>query len=89
LFLPGYRKVSCISVDDSPSAQVIERTEGTIGETQARYTVRCSLLQIYQNEVLDMLRPTGKPLQLSETDKGVQPRDLHEEVVLNGVHKSA
>jgi hypothetical protein len=36
-----------------------------------------------------MLRPTGKPLQLSETDKGVQPRDLHEEVVLNGVHQSA
>jgi hypothetical protein len=65
--------------------QVIESKEAEMGESQASYTVRCSLLQIYQNEVLDMLRPTGKPLQLFETEKGVKPKGLHDEMVLNSM----
>jgi hypothetical protein len=51
-----------------------------------QYTCRCSYLQIYQEAVLDLLKPdTGKQHTLSHNNQGIHVEGLHEQVVLNGV----
>ena len=66
--------------------QVIKHKEAERGTgTHTQFTVRCSLMQLYQNDVLDMLDATGKPLQLQDIPgKGVQPKEVRQDVVVNG-----
>ena len=50
-----------------------------------RFTVECSLLQVYQDKVYDMLEVTWEPLQLQAvSDKPVEVKGLHKEAVTNG-----
>lgn len=53
------------------------------GRTQ--HVCRCSYLQIYNEQVLDLLDPdSSKQYSLSHSNQGVHVQGLHEEVVLNG-----
>lgn len=55
-------------------------------QTTVRYSVRCSFLEIYNEEVTDLLRPTASGLQIRDGDlkRGVYVQGLSETEVLNG-----
>ena len=67
--------------------QTIESREGEDQQGGPRqYTCKCSFLQIYNEQVSDLLQPTDKPLALrNDAKNGVYVEDLSEEVVVNGV----
>lgn len=66
--------------------QAIENKEGEQQGAQLQYTCRCSFLQIYNEQISDLLLPGDKPLQLRfDIDTGVYVEGLSEQVVVNGV----
>lgn len=77
--------------------QVIQEKEGHQGTHDVQYTCRCSFLQIYQENISDLLRPHpghgGHSLPLrSSPDSGVFVEGLSEHVIVNGAppwHSSA
>ena len=65
--------------------QAIENKEGEQQGAQLQYTCRCSFLQIYNEQISDLLLPGEKPLQLRfDIDTGVYVEGLSEQVVVNG-----
>ena len=70
--------------------QIFSAIEAREGEAQGavrQYTCKCSFLQIYNEQVSDLLHPAEKPLALRfDAKSGVYVEDLTEHVVLNGVH---
>lgn len=69
--------------------QVIQENEGTQGSLDVQYTCRCSFIQIYQENISDLLRPhpghSGHSLPLrSSPDSGVFVEGLSEHVIVNG-----
>lgn len=66
--------------------QAIENKEGEQQGAQLQYTCRCSFLQIYNEQISDLLLPGDTPLQLRfDIDTGVYVEGLSEQVVVNGV----
>jgi hypothetical protein len=66
--------------------QAIKSKEGDVAGAQLQYTCRCSFLQIYNEQVSDLLKPADKPLTLRhDTARGVFAENLSEYVVVNGV----
>lgn len=66
--------------------QAIESKEGEAAGAQLQYTCRCSFLQIYNEQISDLLHPTEKPLALRyDSERGVYAENLTEHVVVNGV----
>ena len=56
------------------------------GRDQLRFSVKCSFLEIYNENVTDLLRPSSGNLNLREDMKrGCYVDNLSEEIVLNGV----
>jgi kinesin family member 15 len=65
--------------------QAIESKEGDVAGAQLQYTCRCSFLQIYNEQISDLLRPGDKPLALRyDNTNGVYVENLTEHVVVNG-----
>jgi kinesin family member 15 len=63
----------------------VERKEGEAQGVHLKYTCRCSFLQIYNEQISDLLRPGDKPLALRyDNNTGVYVENLTEEVVVNG-----
>lgn len=55
------------------------------GRDQLRFSVKCSFLEIYNENVTDLLRPSSGNLSLREDMKrGCYVDNLSEEIVLNG-----
>ena len=55
------------------------------GRDQLRFSVKCSFLEIYNENVTDLLRPSSGNLNLREDMKrGCYVDNLSEEIVLNG-----
>lgn len=72
--------MTCLS-----SFQAIENKEGEQQGAQLQYTCRCSFLQIYNEQISDLLLPGDKPLQLRfDNNTGVYVEGLSEQVVVNG-----
>lgn len=74
--------------------QIFHAIESREGEDQQgglrQYTCKCSYLQIYNEQVSDLLQPGDKPLSLRfDAKNGVYVEDLTEEVVVNGVGSSS
>ena len=56
------------------------------GRDQLRFSVKCSFLEIYNENVTDLLRPSSGNLNLREDMKrGCYVDNLSEEIVLNGM----
>ena len=52
-----------------------------------QYSVKCSFLEIYNETITDLLRPSSGNLNLREDMKrGCYVDNLTEEIVLNGMH---
>lgn len=70
--------------------QAIESKEGEAAGAQLQYTCRCSFLQIYNEQISDLLHPAEKPLALKldsrRAESGVFVENLTEHVVVNGAH---
>jgi kinesin family member 15 len=71
--------------------QIFHAIETREGEDQQgalrQYTCKCSFLQIYNEQVSDLLRPGEQPLALRfDAKNGVYVEDLTEHVVVNGKH---
>jgi kinesin family member 15 len=65
--------------------QAIEAREGEAQGALRQYTCKCSFLQIYNEQVSDLLNPADKPLALRfSANCGVYVEDLSERVVVNG-----
>ena len=68
------------------SLQAIENKEGDTAGAQLQYTCRCSFLQIYNEQISDLLLPAEKPLDLRyDSESGVYVENLTEHVVVNGM----
>lgn len=66
--------------------QAIENKEGDAAGAQLQYTCRCSFLQIYNEQISDLLHPAEKPLALRyDSESGVYVENLTEHVVVNSV----
>lgn len=66
--------------------QAIENKEGDAAGAQLQYTCRCSFLQIYNEQISDLLHPAEKPLALRyDSESGVYVENLKEHVVVNGM----
>lgn len=68
---------------------MIQENEGNQGSLDVQYTCRCSFLQIYQENISDLLRPhpahNGHSLPLrSSPESGVFVEGLTEHVIVNG-----
>eukprot|EP00892_Ulva_mutabilis_P001902 jgi/Ulvmu1/11712/UM008_0123.1 len=64
--------------------QAIENKEGEQQGDQLQYTCRCSFLQIYNEQISDLLLPGDKSLQLRfDNNTGVYVEGLSEQVVVN------
>jgi hypothetical protein len=56
------------------------------GRDQVRYSVKCSFLEIYNETITDLLKPSSGNLNLREDMKrGCYVDNLTEQVVLNGM----
>ena len=65
--------------------QAVKSKEGESAGAQLQYTCRCSFLQIYNEQVMDLLKPGDKPLNLRhDSTRGVFAEHLSEHVVVNG-----
>lgn len=70
--------------------QAVKGKEGEAVGAQLQYTCRCSFLQIYNEQVSDLLKPGEKPLTLRhDSARGVFAEQLSEHVVVNGAHQPA
>ena len=66
--------------------QAVKRKEAEAVGAQLQYTCRCSFLQIYNEQVSDLLQACDKPLTLRYDDtRGVFAEGLSEHVAVNGV----
>ncbi len=56
------------------------------GRDQVRYSVKCSFLEIYNETITDLLKPSSGNLNLREDMKrGCYVDNLTEQIVLNGM----
>lgn len=70
--------------------RAIEEREGEAQGALRQYTCKCSFLQIYNEQVSDLLCPGGQTLTLRYDAKaGVYAENLTERVVVNGAHQPA
>jgi hypothetical protein len=84
--LSYYSNYRCQKWDPGDLLQAIKSREGDVAGAQLQYTCRCSFLQIYNEQVSDLLKPADKPLTLRhDTARGVFAENLSEYVVVNGV----
>ena len=65
--------------------QDIATEEGAAAAGQLQYTCRCSFLQIYNEQISDLLHPAEKPLTLRRSESGMIVENLTEHVVVNGM----
>jgi kinesin family protein 15 len=65
--------------------QAIEEREGEQQGALRQYTCKCSFLQIYNEQVTDLLRPSSQTLTLRyDVKAGVYAENLSEHIVVNG-----
>jgi kinesin family member 15 len=68
--------------------QAIEEREGEQQGALRQYTCKCSFLQIYNEQVTDLLRPGNQTLTLRyDVKAGVYAENLSEHIVVNGTHQ--
>jgi kinesin family member 15 len=68
--------------------QAIEEREGEQQGALRQYTCKCSFLQIYNEQVTDLLRPGNQTLTLRyDVKAGVYAENLSEHIVVNGMHQ--